>query len=228
MVDSKLLSQPSHLDLSLLGFIPLKLSWQFTMFFNETKPDPPPRNGCVWQKRTQRDRDGEFGAAVKPSQGTIVYPTISTKCPQALTLTVNTHACHYRNMYKWYILSPEAGRKLENRKTTIAHLVFFPFSGEAGWAGSMCCLHQIMQDCRVICRLSQLRRWFWGFVTSFKTLSPRKRDPGMDFAVLQFWNFTQKALSRLCVQIVALLPLLLCTGMSCVCTTLHPVLAPLS
>ena len=122
------LSQPSHLDLSLLGFIPLKLSWQFTMFFNETKPDPPPRNGCVWQKRTQRDRDGEFGAAVKPSQGTIVYPTISTKCPQALTLTVNTHVCHYRNMYKWYILSPEAGRKLENRKTTIAHLVFFPFS----------------------------------------------------------------------------------------------------
>ena len=93
------LSQPSRLDLSLLGFIPLKLSWQFTMFFNETKPDPPPRNGCVWQKRTQRDRDGEFGAAVKPSQGTIVYPTISTKCPQALTLTVNTDACHYRNMY---------------------------------------------------------------------------------------------------------------------------------
>ena len=122
------LSQPSHIDLSLLGFIPLKLSWQFTMFFNETKPDPPPRNGCVWQKRTQRDRDGEFGAAVKPSQGTIVYPTISTKCPQVLTLTVNTDACHYRNMYKCYILSPEAGRKLENRKTTIAHLVFFPFS----------------------------------------------------------------------------------------------------
>ena len=124
------LSQPNHLDLEFTGIYSFeaKLTIHNVIDIKKTKPDPPPRNGCVWQKRTQRDRDGEFGAAVKPSQGTIVYPTISTKCPQALTLTENTHTCHYRNMYKWYILSPEAGRKLENRKTTIAHLVFFPFS----------------------------------------------------------------------------------------------------
>ena len=32
------------------------------------------------------------------------------------------------NAARRHILGPEAGRKLENRKTTIAHLVFFPFS----------------------------------------------------------------------------------------------------
>ena len=121
-------TQPSWFKFTGIYSFEAKLTIHNVIAINKTKPDPPPRNGCVWQKRTQRDRDGEFGAAVKPSQGTIVYPTISTKCPQALMLTVNTHACHYRHMYKWYILSPEAGRKLENRKTTIAHLVFFPFS----------------------------------------------------------------------------------------------------
>ena len=68
------------------------LRWQFTITFANKSPIVPPgRNGDVWQKRRRDDRDGEFGAGANPGQVSILYPTISTKCLQALTLTINTN-----------------------------------------------------------------------------------------------------------------------------------------